>query len=101
MMKKDAAENVKLYMAAIESYRTGSITPILKEELKYSIQSRRLSEGKDEMVVEFEQVKKRKLVRKLFSHLFTYLLFFSCMYLMIFVNKMNFSSIHVDLYILI
>ena len=65
MMKKDAAENLKLYMAAMESYRTGSITPILKEELKYRIQSRRLSEGKDEMIVELDQVKTRKLVRKL------------------------------------
>ena len=74
MMKNDMAENMKLYMAAMESYRTGSLTPILKEELKYRIQSRRLSEGKDEMVIDFEQVKTRKMVRKfyLFIYLFIY-----------------------------
>lgn len=55
MMKKDISENLKLCLAAMESYRTGSLTPILKEELKYRIQSRRLSEGKDEMIVKFNK----------------------------------------------
>ena len=62
MLKTEAAENLKLYLAAVESYRTGCLTPILKEELKYHIQSRRLSEGKDEMVVDFNQVHSRKEV---------------------------------------
>ena len=62
MMKTDEAEDLKLYLAAMESYRTGSLTPILKEELKYHIQSRRMSEGKDEMVVEFDQVVPQKQV---------------------------------------
>ena len=62
-MKTDTAEDLKLYLAAMESYRTGSLTPILKEELKYHIQSRRMSEGKDEMIVEFDQGVPRKQVR--------------------------------------
>ena len=60
MFKTDDAENLKLYLAAVESYRTGCLTTILKEELKHYIQSRRLSEGKNEMVVDFNQVQSRK-----------------------------------------
>ena len=62
MFKTDAAENLKLYLAAVESYRTGCLTPILKKELKYHIQSRRLAEGKDETVVDFNQVQSPKEV---------------------------------------
>ncbi|XP_046375544.1 cyclic AMP-dependent transcription factor ATF-3-like [Haliotis cracherodii] len=41
---------VKATYAALES---GRLTPLLKEELRCRIQSRRLSEGKDELMVEF------------------------------------------------
>lgn len=37
----------KLISATIESYETGKITPLLKEELKCRILSRCLEEGKD------------------------------------------------------
>ena len=71
MMKTDTAEDLKLYLAAMESYQTGSLTPILKEELKYHIQSRRMSEGKDEMIVEFDQGVPRKQVRNVVTGFLT------------------------------
>ncbi|KAK3092997.1 hypothetical protein FSP39_009824 [Pinctada imbricata] len=33
---------------------TGELTPLVKEELKYTIQTRRLAEGKEELQVQFE-----------------------------------------------
>ncbi|KAL3873625.1 hypothetical protein ACJMK2_036720 [Sinanodonta woodiana] len=41
--------------ATVESLKSGTLLPIIKEELKLKIQSRRLGEGKDEMEVTFEQ----------------------------------------------
>ncbi|KAL5008845.1 hypothetical protein ScPMuIL_014426 [Solemya velum] len=46
-------EEQKLFSASHRAMETGDILPLLKEELKYLIQSRRLSEGKDEMSVSF------------------------------------------------
>lgn len=40
---------------------TGSLTPLLKEELKYKIQSRRVAEGKRELKVEFLPPSENKL----------------------------------------
>lgn len=75
MIERDALENLKLLLAAVVSFRTGSITPILKEELKYSIQCRRLSEGKDELFIEFEQLQTRKQVRRIILNCFFKLVF--------------------------
>ena len=62
MWKSYTREEVKLHLAALESYNTGKITPLLKEELKYYIQTRRLSEGKKELVVDFSPVHKKSKV---------------------------------------
>ena len=43
----------KIFQAVNEALTTGSLTPLVKEELKYSIQSRRLKEGKSELEVAF------------------------------------------------
>ncbi|RUS79361.1 hypothetical protein EGW08_012882 [Elysia chlorotica] len=43
-----------LLSAALEAYQSGQITPLLKHELKWVIQLRRLSLGKDEMEVSFD-----------------------------------------------
>ncbi|XP_045187009.1 uncharacterized protein LOC123544919 [Mercenaria mercenaria] len=59
MWTNDNTEETKLHLAALESYSTGKITPLLKEELKYYIQTRRLSEGKNELVVDFDTVPKK------------------------------------------
>ncbi|XP_045188024.1 uncharacterized protein LOC123545780 isoform X2 [Mercenaria mercenaria] len=63
MLTNDNTEETKLHLAALESYSTGKITPLLKEELKYYIQSRRLSEGKNELVVDFNTVPKKSQLR--------------------------------------
>ncbi|XP_012946022.1 uncharacterized protein LOC101863713 [Aplysia californica] len=47
-------DQLSLLSAARESVRCGRLTPLLKVELKYLIQARRMSEGKDEMEVSFE-----------------------------------------------
>nr|KAG5710732.1 hypothetical protein BaRGS_035134 [Batillaria attramentaria] len=46
--------DVALLRATVESLHTGRLTPLIKEELRCRIQSRRLSEGKDELTVQFE-----------------------------------------------
>ncbi|XP_076463734.1 cyclic AMP-dependent transcription factor ATF-3-like [Babylonia areolata] len=43
-----------LFKATVQSLHTGRLTPLIKEELRCRIQSRRLSEGKDELRVQFE-----------------------------------------------
>ena len=42
-----------LQNAIVQSWTTGSLIPLLKEELKLRIQTKRLSEGKDELVADF------------------------------------------------
>ena len=42
-------DDVELLSAHEESQRSGSIIPLLKQELKCKIQSRRLTEGKEEL----------------------------------------------------
>ncbi|WAR18900.1 hypothetical protein MAR_000738 [Mya arenaria] len=54
-MSRQLLEELKLQRAMLESYQTGRLTPILKEELKYHIQSRRLSAGKTELVLGVER----------------------------------------------
>lgn len=46
-------EDQKFASATRRAMETGDILPLLKVELKYLIQSRRLSEGKEEMSVSF------------------------------------------------
>ena len=59
MSKYRSEEDLKLYLATVKCYETGRLTPLLKEELRCQIQYRRLSEGKDEMVVDFSQTPER------------------------------------------
>ncbi|KAK3606659.1 hypothetical protein CHS0354_037547 [Potamilus streckersoni] len=54
MDAQTAQEECKLFLAALESYKTGKMTPLLKEELKYQIQSRRLSEGRNELTLDLQ-----------------------------------------------
>lgn len=52
------SKDENLFQAVTEALSTGSLTPLVKEELKYSIQSRRLKEGKSELKVEFSDPRK-------------------------------------------
>ncbi|ELU03491.1 hypothetical protein CAPTEDRAFT_221193 [Capitella teleta] len=60
-------------MATLSAVSTGTITPLVKEELRCTIQQKRLSEGKEELMVDFDERepcelsnadKERKLRRK-------------------------------------
>ncbi|XP_060062848.1 cyclic AMP-dependent transcription factor ATF-3-like [Ylistrum balloti] len=46
-------DGTKILEAAFVAMKTGSITPIIKQELRFIIQSRRLAEGKSELDVSF------------------------------------------------
>ncbi|KAK3093371.1 hypothetical protein FSP39_014694 [Pinctada imbricata] len=48
----DTDDIVRAGKVALE---TGDLTPLVKEELKYTIQSRRLQQGKNELYVSFEE----------------------------------------------
>ncbi|KAL5008587.1 hypothetical protein ScPMuIL_014168 [Solemya velum] len=50
-----------LEAAKLESLKSGRLTPLIKLELKCRIQTRRLSEGKDELDVEFTPPQKTML----------------------------------------
>lgn len=47
-------EKIDLIDAAREACRSNSITPLLKQELKWLIQARRVEQGMDEMTVQFQ-----------------------------------------------
>ena len=53
-LSPSSSPNPALLSAALEAYQSGQITPLLKHELKWVIQLRRLSQGKEEMEVSFE-----------------------------------------------
>ena len=59
----DGVLDLSLATAAMSAVQTGSVTPLIKEELKYSIQSRRLAKGKDELQVEFMEPAPEKVSR--------------------------------------
>lgn len=48
------SESLDLVSAAYEAVKSRRLTPLLKHELKFLIQSRRMSQGMDEMAVQFE-----------------------------------------------
>ncbi|GFR78924.1 proto-oncogene c-Fos-like [Elysia marginata] len=50
----------KILNATIKALNSGSLTPLIKEELRCTIQSRRLAEGKGELKVEFKSPPKKK-----------------------------------------
>ena len=52
----------KILDATIKALNSGSLTPLIKEELRCTIQSRRLAEGKGELKVEFKSPPKKKTV---------------------------------------
>ena len=45
----------KLATAAVKSLEVGNLTPIIKEELRLTIQTRRLKKGLDELEVDFRE----------------------------------------------
>ena len=51
MWANEQADEARFFLATLESFQTGRVTPLLKEELRCKIQSRRLSEGKAELSV--------------------------------------------------
>ena len=57
----------KIVHATIQAFQTGSLTPLIKEELRCTIQSRRLAQGKGELKVEFKTPPKRKEVSLVFG----------------------------------
>ncbi|XP_060071228.1 uncharacterized protein LOC132551135 [Ylistrum balloti] len=54
-------EDKTLVAATLLALETGDLTPLIKEELKYTIQSRRVSAGKKELRVGFRQPQTYKL----------------------------------------
>ncbi|XP_060062850.1 basic leucine zipper transcriptional factor ATF-like 3 [Ylistrum balloti] len=46
-------EECKLAEAALACYQSGQLTPLIKEELKYKIQAKRMEQGKGELHVQF------------------------------------------------
>ncbi|CAL1529430.1 unnamed protein product [Lymnaea stagnalis] len=48
------SESLDLVSAAYEAVKSRRLTPLLKHELKFLIQSRRMSQGMDEMAVQFD-----------------------------------------------
>ncbi|OWF52436.1 basic leucine zipper transcriptional factor ATF-like [Mizuhopecten yessoensis] len=56
-----AQDEETLVAATLLALETGDLTPLIKEELKYTIQSRRVSEGKRELQVGFKQPQTYKL----------------------------------------
>ncbi|OWF47231.1 uncharacterized protein LOC110454667 [Mizuhopecten yessoensis] len=46
-------EECKLAEAALACYESGCLTPLIKEELKYKIHTRRMEQGKGELQVQF------------------------------------------------
>ncbi|KAL5017852.1 hypothetical protein ScPMuIL_003574 [Solemya velum] len=53
-----------LLKAAQEVSESGSMLPLLKQELRFKIQSRRLSEGRSELFVNFAEIKKDQLTKE-------------------------------------
>lgn len=51
----------ELIEATLTALETGVLTPLVKEELKYTIQSRRLASGQGELGVEFKEPRKVEL----------------------------------------
>ncbi|CAG5121981.1 unnamed protein product [Candidula unifasciata] len=57
------ANEDKILNASMKALKSGSLTPLVKEELRFTIQSRRLAAGKGELKLEeFKKPPKRKLV---------------------------------------
>ncbi|XP_013094521.2 uncharacterized protein LOC106078242 [Biomphalaria glabrata] len=50
----------KIINATFKAFQSGTLTPLIKEELRCIIQSRRLAEGKGELQVEFKSPPKKK-----------------------------------------
>ncbi|CAL1529433.1 unnamed protein product [Lymnaea stagnalis] len=53
-------QDEKIIKATLKSVQSGSLTPLIKEELRCTIQSRRLAEGKGELKVEFKSPPRKK-----------------------------------------
>lgn len=57
------ANEQKILNASMKAIKSGTLTPLVKEELRYTIQSRRLAAGKGELKLEeFKKPPKRKPV---------------------------------------
>lgn len=72
----DGIKDKDLAEAATRAIVDGDMTPLIKEELKYSIQSKRLKEGKPEMKVEFKEPEPDLVIFIFFSFLILLFLFF-------------------------
>lgn len=57
-----ALSEKKLITATMVALETGSLTPLVKEELKYTILSRRVAEGKPDIDVNYFPAKKQRIV---------------------------------------
>lgn len=66
--------------ATLTALETGELTPLVKEELKYTIQSRRLANGQSELGVEFTEPEQGQ-VSQCLSIVFIYSLYYKfCKY---------------------
>jgi hypothetical protein len=57
--------NNQLFDATVTALETGNLSPLVKEELKYTIQSRRLAKGQRELKVDFPEQAKYEVKNKL------------------------------------
>lgn len=58
---QEEIEMEKLAQAYFSSMQKGNMLPLIKEELKYLIQSRRVADGKDELRVRFHSPQKHQV----------------------------------------
>jgi hypothetical protein len=58
-------QNNQLFDATVTALETGNLSPFVKEELKYTIQSRRLAKGQRELKVDFLEQAKYEVKYKL------------------------------------
>ena len=62
--EEDLHLDSSLAEAAVSALTTGSLTPLVKEELKYAIQNKRLKTGKEELKVDYSDPKPEKVNMK-------------------------------------
>ena len=79
--------------AALTALETCSLTPLIKEELKYTIQSRRLAAGKPELVLDTASpVRVRKVVSYIFSFFLSSFSLCCCWFKKIFYSRQNIGT---------
>ena len=58
-------QNKNLIDATLVALETGNLSPLVKEELKYTIQSRRLAKGQTELAVDFTETVQYEVISRI------------------------------------